>query len=155
MSSLWKMAAHWNGAWRMRQLQIREADEQTYAVHSLTGGTVAILRCQGLVPAQLVLHSAAVTFALPFDRKVLCLVVNAIRRSVFPLIFLAMGGGPGLVLVGVVAAAALVPLFTSLRASFLNFGHLRQPGRERKRLAVRKREGCSCRRELDAKACSR
>lgn len=80
---------------------------ETYPVQSLAGGAVAVLRSQGFLPAQLVLHRAAVAFPLPLDVK-LVLVVDLVWWSLLPLIFLAICGRAGLILVRLVTVATLV-----------------------------------------------
>jgi hypothetical protein len=54
---------------------------------------------QGLFPAELILYFSTVTSSFPFDIKVLCFVVDTVWFSVFPFVFLAVGGIASLVLV--------------------------------------------------------
>lgn len=68
---------------------------------------MAVLGSQWLLPAELVLYGAAVTFALPLNVK-LALVVDLVWWPLLPLVFLAVRGRAGLILVGLGAVAALV-----------------------------------------------
>lgn len=86
MSSLWKMAAHWNGA---------AVECQSYGMPSsvrvrltmlgLASGAMAQLRVQWLLTRQLVLDLAAVAARLVTDLEVLVGFVDSVRRSLLPL----------------------------------------------------------------------
>ena len=53
----------------------------------LTRGAMAQLRVQRLLPAQLKLHSSAVTVALKLRVKVLIWLVSSVRRLLLPLVW--------------------------------------------------------------------
>lgn len=59
----------------------------TYAVHPLTGRAVAVFGGERFVAAQLVLYTAAVAVAFPFDGEVGGVIMDAVGRPVFPLVF--------------------------------------------------------------------
>lgn len=114
MSVLWKMAAHWKGAFT-RTLKVSYSASikigmmrEAYPVHALTRRAVAVLGVQWLFATELILHGAAVAFSSPFDVKLVAVVVDLVGRAELPLVFFAGGRSAGLVLVWLVAVAALV-----------------------------------------------
>jgi hypothetical protein len=108
------MAAHWKGALVQLALvsEVGCSKMKRYPVQSLAGGTVAVLGSQRFLPTQLVLHGAAVAFALPLDVK-LALVVNLVWWPLLPPVFLTICGRTSLILVrfGTVTALVAVLVF--------------------------------------------
>lgn len=78
---------------------------QTHPVKSLAGCAVTVLDGKRLFASKLVFHLATVTFALPLDIKIVVLLVDPVRRTVLPLILVAMRRLAGLVLVRLLPAA--------------------------------------------------
>lgn len=86
------MAAHWKGApGEMDQSAgtdgrptAQEGGART--VQPLAGGAMAVLGIQGLLPAQLVLDSAAMAATLVADIEVWVVLVQLVRRAIFPIV---------------------------------------------------------------------
>ena len=88
MSSLWKMAAHWNGAPNMMGVSIHCLNnknlDKILTVKLLARYTVTVLRIQRFLPAQLVPDFATVTAGFVASVKIWIVVVDLVGCSVLP-----------------------------------------------------------------------
>jgi len=90
MSSLWKIAAHWNGAAVVQlitRLAIMLYKLEAWILHTmlcLTRRTMTQLTIQRLTPTQLIRDFPAVAISLVLDVKVLVLLVHAVWRALLP-----------------------------------------------------------------------
>lgn len=82
---------------------------QSHTMQFLTCPTVTILRIQRLLPAQLILDLSAVATRSVPDLEIGIVVVHLVRRTVFPLIELAMH-------IGIVAIVTIGAVCRSVRA---------------------------------------
>lgn len=93
MSSLWKMADHWNGepVQRISWILFSGVGRDACTVDLLASSAMAVFGIQWLFTAQLVFDLAAMTAALVADLEIFCFVVNSVRWTVLPLVKLALG----------------------------------------------------------------
>ena len=78
---------------------------QTYAMQSLTSCAMAILRCQRLLSAQLILHLSAVAATFPDCVEVLVISMDRVWWIVFPLILFTIRGIASLELMAFISCA--------------------------------------------------
>lgn len=94
MSSLWKMAAHWNGAPIHSQPLRPLVNEGSWirTMNLLTRGAMAVFGVQGLLTAQLIGDLATMATSLIPGVEVLILVVDSVWGTMLPFVELALGG---------------------------------------------------------------
>lgn len=94
MSLLWKIVAHWKGAYASCQVVIAKqvVDDLTYPMQSLACGAMTVFGSQRLLSAKLILDFPTVALRIPYCFEVWVVVVDFIWLSMLPLVFLAVCG---------------------------------------------------------------